>query len=745
MKTPAAVYGEHWDLTNCDREPIHIPGSIQPHGCLIAAHADTREIRIVSENVESILGLDAKSLVGKNLDDVFADESILSQLRGRKFDELVSASPFRLRFTFSNRASDFRAIAFESGEHFVFELEPFSEESEGSHFYHNSRSAVSALQASTSLSELYQAAVTEVRRLTNFDRVTIYKFDEAWNGHVLAEAKGSKGDSYFDLHFPASDIPKQARELYKLNRIRIIPDVNYKSASLVGAPDAPALDLSKSALRSISPIHIEYLRNMPATASMSISLTVHEQLWGLISCTHMSGPLNLSFETRAISELIGQFVSALLPLRDAEEARVRAVSALEKQSQLLSAMSNDDDFAVGLMRERSEFLKTVAASGGAIYSRGDYRVVGQAPDPQALVEITRWLDSLPKSEIYQTESLPEHLPQIANLKETACGLLAFPVSSAQSSYVMWFRPEVSQTVTWGGDPRKPVVITNGQAQLHPRKSFEAWKEVVQNKSLPWTKDDISAALLLRKGILEVVMKKLERISLLNRELERSNTELDSFAYAASHDLKEPLRGITNYAGLLSRSLKSVVTKEDSSRFGTIMRLTERMEDLINSLLDYSQIGRAEMMVRTTDMNEVVRAAIDSLRTRVEESHGSVEIESELPPANCDRAQATAVFTNLISNAIKYNNSSKKEVRIGFKVEKGEPVYFVRDNGIGIETDNQKTIFQIFKRLHGKDEFGGGTGTGLTIAKKIIERHGGHLWLESSPGQGSTFFFNFGNS
>jgi two-component system, chemotaxis family, sensor kinase Cph1 len=168
-----------------------------------------------------------------------------------------------------------------------------------------------------------------------------------------------------------------------------------------------------------------------------------------------------------------------------------------------------------------------------------------------------------------------------------------------------------------------------------------------------------------------------------------------------------------------------------------------MEALINSLLDYSQVGRSEMSVRPTDMNEVVRGALDSLRARLEENSVKIDLQQSLPVVTCDRVQALEVFTNLISNAVKYNDQEAKFVKIGCQENADEPVFFVQDNGIGIEDDNKNSIFQIFKRLHGKDKYGGGSGTGLTIAKKIIERHNGRIWVESEVGRGTTFFFSFG--
>jgi two-component system, chemotaxis family, sensor kinase Cph1 len=307
---------------------------------------------------------------------------------------------------------------------------------------------------------------------------------------------------------------------------------------------------------------------------------------------------------------------------------------------------------------------------------------------------------------------------------------------------------VIQTVNWGGNPNKPVEVTDdGETRLSPRKSFERWQETVQGCSLLWRACEIEIVTELRSLIVGVILKQADDLAEINLELERSNSELDSFAYIASHDLKEPLRGIHNYSNFLMEDYAQVLDADGVDKLNTVVRLTQRMEDLINSLLYYSRLGRAELTHQLTNLNEVARLAIDTLSISQPQSQIEFRLLRSLPTISCDRTQISELFTNLLTNAIKYNDKAEKWVEIGFtQSDSGDPqdpslyTFYVRDNGIGIPPQHLERVFQIFKRLHTQDQYGGGTGAGLTIVQKIVERHGGKIWVESTLDQGSTFYF-----
>ncbi len=747
MNTDAARVGQEVDLTNCDKEPIHIPGAVQPHGVLLVLSEPELTLTHVSENALDILGVSAQALLGTPFGELVEPalrESLEASLRSERLKQL---NPLKVVRRVDGEERFFDGIAHRYQGHLILELEPSSEKASVPFlsFYHAVREALSRLRDARDIQELCETAVQEVRRMTEFDRVVLYRFDAEWNGSVLAEARDPRADPYLGLQFPASDIPRQARELYRLNWLRIIPAVRYTPARVLATPEAGArgpLDLSFSVLRSVSPIHLEYLQNLGAHASMSVSILKEGRLWGLISCTHVSGPRYVPYELRTACEFLGEVLSSLLSVKEGSEDYEQRIRSRSLHAALLERMTREVDFVSGLLGQELDLLDLVHARGAAIHFHGRTTVVGTAPSDEQLAGLLEWLGTRTDGDVFVTDRLAHEYPEAEAFQDVASGLIAAPLSRGRTSYVLWFRPEVVQTVNWGGNPTKPVEVEGGQPRLHPRKSFELWKETVRGKSLPWKPYEVEAAAELRKSIIDVVLQRSEELLKLNTELERSNVELDAFAYAASHDLKEPLRGIHNYTSLALREVGDTLPAPTRSRLDTVVRLTQRMESLINSLLHYSQVGRTELSLRETDVNEVVAQVLEVLRPRLEEARVEVRITGPLPPARCDRVRLAEVFTNLITNSIKYNDKAERWVEIGAGPDGVEShvAYFVRDNGIGIRPEYHDTIFRIFKRLHGRDKYGGGTGTGLTIVKRIIERHNGRIWLESTPGQGSAFFF-----
>jgi chemotaxis family two-component system sensor kinase Cph1 len=748
MKTEAARVGQGVDLTHCDKEPIHIPGAIQPHGALLVLREPELTVTHVSENAPAILGLPAGQLLGSRLGELVEPsvrEPLEASLRSERARQL---SPLKVARRVEGTERFFDGIAHRHLGQLILELEPSSEKASAPpflSFFHVVREALSRLRDAPNLQELGEAVVQEVRRMTGFDRVIIYRFDAEWNGSVIAEARDAKADPYLGLHFPASDIPQQARELYRLNRLRIIPTVDYAPARVLALPEAQAegpLDMSLAVLRSVSPIHLEYLRNMGARASMSVSLIRDGQLWGLISCTHLSGPRYVPYEIRSACELLGEVMSSLLSGKEGNEDYDQRIRAKSLHTALVERMAREVDFVSGLTGSESGLLELVHAQGAAIHFHGRTSVLGTAPGDAQLAGLLAWLGTRPDEEVFATDRLAREYPEAEAFQDVASGLIAVSMSRGRNNYVLWFRPEVVQTVEWGGNPTKPVEVEDGQLRLHPRKSFELWKETVRGRCLPWKPYEVEAAAELRRSIIDVALQRSEALLKLNTELERSNVELDAFAYAASHDLKEPLRGIHNYTVLALREAGEALPPTPRERLNTVVRLTQRMESLINSLLHYAQVGRMELSLRKTDLNKLVAQVLEGLKPRLEEARLEVRIPQPLPSAWCDRVRIAEVFTNLITNALKYNDKAERWVELGAVPDGDEArvAYYVRDNGIGIRPEYHDTIFRIFKRLHGRDRYGGGTGTGLTIVKRIIERHNGHVWLESTPKEGTTFYF-----
>jgi two-component system, chemotaxis family, sensor kinase Cph1 len=428
------------------------------------------------------------------------------------------------------------------------------------------------------------------------------------------------------------------------------------------------------------------------------------------------------------------------------------------QSRFIHTIANSQILSDSLSQNPRDLLDLVGATGAVFYEKSKITSFGNTPPQEMIPDLISWIhQQIGEDSIYSTDTLVKHYPLLVPHKDISSGLLALRISQAQQSYILWFRPEMIQTVDWAGDPSKSSQVPDDPTQrMTPRKSFALWKETVQLTSMPWKPYEIDAALMLRSRIISIVLQKNDELALLNAELERSNIELDSFAYVASHDLKEPLRGIHNYSTFLIEDYGDQLGPEGNKKLATLMRLTQRMEDLINSLLHYSQCGRAELLFQSVNLGEIVEAVLDVSKIS-QPSPTRFRLPRPLPTVQCDRTQVTELFSNLIRNAIKYNNRAEKWVEIGhflpeevtpkmlklLSLESPQPVFFVKDNGIGIRPNHLESIFKIFKRLHNPGQYGDGMGVGLTIAKKIVERHSGHIAVESTLGEGSVFYFTLG--
>lgn len=736
------------DLTNCDREPIHIPGLIQPHGVLLVLQSSL-EIIQVSKNTEAVIGRQPEDLLGKPLSDLL-DQTQIQRIQQCLSEDFESVNPLRLSINIPEGPIDFDGIVHYWGGVVVLELEPKKapENLDFFDFYHQVKEPITRIQKAPTQLEMCQVVVKEVRRITGFDRVMVYQFDAQGAGCVIAEDT-DQDTPYLDLHYPSSDIPKQARQLYTLNWLRLIPNADYQPVALTPThnplTDQP-LDLSLSVLRSVSPIHLEYLENMGVAASMSISLLQDQKLWGLIACHHLT-PKFIPYHIRTICEFIGQVTSAELANKVVSEdsEHKRQVKAL--QTQFVEALAQSSHFLEGMTQLRSQLLDLVNATGAVVCSGSQLIAVGETPSEPEVYALLNWIKPHLHDSVFETQSLAKHYPAAESFQAIASGVLALEISRIHNNYMLWFRPEVIQTVNWGGNPNKPVEVQlDGSLRMSPRQSFDLWQETMRGCSLPWQSYEVEAVTELRNLIVGIVLRQADELAAMNVELQRSNEELDAFAYIASHDLKEPLRGIHNYANFLMEDYGDVLQDDGVQKLQTLVRLTQRMEDLINSLLYFSRLGRTDLIRQPVNLDELVQQVVATLTIARPQSGIDFRIPQPLPVIEGDRAQLTELLTNLISNAIKYNNKSEKWVEIGWIPELVDErptnayTFYIRDNGIGIRKEHLERIFQIFRRLHGRDEFGGGTGVGLTIARKIIERHGGRIWVESTPDQGSTFYF-----
>ncbi len=739
-------------LTNHDRKPIHIPGSIQPHGVLLVLSPQL-DILQVSNNTLEYLGKTTQELLSQPLNILLGQEQV-AVIRHCWTKKIGSTTSYKVSITTLNTERYFDCIAHRTEDVVILELEPIDSKSELSFlsFHALVNEAIAQMQKTSNLTEFLHLVATEIREITAFDRVMVYQFDRNKAGSVVAEAKREDLPPYLGLHYPATDIPAQARDLYTRSLLRFIPNLTAQPAKLVPIENPithQPLDLSLSVLRSVDSCCVEYHQNMGVAALLVISLIQEQQLWGLISCHHHT-PKHISYELRQICEFLGRIASSELTHKVNQLELDYKVKLKSLQSEFIESISQADNFIDALIKPELRLLDVVSASGAAVCLDNEITLVGATPDIEQVSALIEWADTQVKDNLFSTNSLPQLYPDGIAVKDTASGLLLLRISQVRRYYILWFRPEVIQTVNWAGNPNEFIHLADDTLTLNPRKSFAKWQETVRLTSLPWKPCELDSAIALRNAIVGIVLSKADELAKINLDLERSNRELASFAYAASHDLKEPLRGIYNYSTILLEDYGQILDDDGIDCLETVVTLSVRMETLINALLRLAQLGKAQLRKQAIDFNELLNQLIDVFRASRQDSQLlDIRIPRPLPTIQCDSVLVNEVFSNLIGNAFKYNDKAEQWVEIGYLVSneqqtKGQAslasVFYVRDNGIGIPAHHRETIFRLFKRLHSQEKYGGGVGAGLAIVKKIVELHNGRIWVESTVGIGSTFYF-----
>ena len=525
------------DLTNCDREPIHIPGRVQSFGCLLAVSTDWI-INHASENVEAMFGAPAAALIGQPISGLLSPDAI-RDIRSR-MQLMAGADAVERIFGLTPLADDdrqFDVALHVSGRSLVMEFEA-ADTARRLDYASYVRPMIDRIRTPGSVEELCWAAAAQVKLLTGFDRVMVYRFHPDDSGEVIAEAKRPDLEPYLGLHYPASDIPAQARALYTRNMLRIISDVNAEGVPVVPAvnPRGEPLDLSLSTLRAVSPIHLEYLRNMGVGASMSISIVSRGALWGLFACHHMA-PRVLSYDVRTAAELFGQMFGFVLDQTEADIAQRQSERVRRLHDQLMIQLADGETLKDNIETISRAVSAIIPCDGVISWVDGALERSGRTPTDDEFSGLVRFLNTNAASEIYATDRLSEVYPPAADFVDRTAGLLALPVSRRPRDYIVLLRREVATTVTWAGDPDKPVTAGPNGVRLNPRKSFEAWREDVRGRSAPWPSHELEAANALRVTLLEVVLRLSEEA---NQERARAQERQELLIAELNHRVRNIL-------------------------------------------------------------------------------------------------------------------------------------------------------------------------------------------------------------
>ena len=508
-------------LASCEREPIHTPGSIQPHGILLAASMHDLRITHVSANFEASTHLSTRGVLGSSLASVLGQDACAAILAALDSESYAPANAIVVDLPFLRQGRR-NVLAHRIDDVLVVEMEDASQAGEQETTLYRAHVIIQGLRRASTLEQLCNGAVNEIRALTGYDRVMIYRFTEAGHGQVIAEDKRADLATYLNLHYPASDIPQQARRLYLLQRVRMIADMVYQPVPILADPafeGEATLDMTLCGLRSISLAHIEYMHNMGVAATLAISLIRDGQLWGMVVCHHLT-PRKPSTAVRSLCDVIGQLLSLLI----VQVAEGEKLKKNIEQQKLLKHIGDSLDRAPtvtqALRHSADELLRLVHADGAVIRLGGQQHMLGCiAQEGSKVTKVGALIKRLQfdcGDELTAIDAVGERYPEFSALRHLASGILFLPIANNAGDAIIWFRGELAQAIEWAGDPRKSVDISPESGRVSPRKSFDAWREVVKGRSLPWAVADLGAALDLRRlissGLLHNAEAHLARLS-----------------------------------------------------------------------------------------------------------------------------------------------------------------------------------------------------------------------------------------
>jgi light-regulated signal transduction histidine kinase (bacteriophytochrome) len=489
----------NFDAEFCGKVPLHQTNLIQPHGVLLVVKKDDLTVLQGSENADAVFGKPVTEIVSATLDSILSKDDITS-LQSRFRDGVTGKLPF----SFSVGASRFLSLVEQYEQYYLLEIEkePLKNGNETSFVsvFQDVKLGMTAIEACTSTEETCLVAAREFKRLSGFDKVMIYRFDKDWNGDVLAEESEPGMESYLGLKFPASDIPRPARDLYKKSPYRFIPTIDYEGVKLypvINTLTHSFTDLSASHLRSVAAVHIEYLRNMKVAASMSVRILNDGELWGLVACHHRT-PRYLSYEVCSVFELLSGVVSAKISAVQNRDSYAYRSAKQGLQQRLMEAVLSDG----GLRSEKEILMQLLDADGVAITGGRHIETAGRTPGRQEIEDLVYWLQANAVAGLYHQPALPSVYEAAEGYADTGSGLLALPVEIDKGDFVLAFRGEAVQTVSWGGNPNEALQFESDGLKYHPRASFKIWQQTVRQTSAPWRAETLEIAESIRNFLVE---------------------------------------------------------------------------------------------------------------------------------------------------------------------------------------------------------------------------------------------------
>lgn len=723
------------DFIACHEEKIHIPGYIQNFGYLIGLDSVTKQIKFLSENISEIFSLDI-SCFGKTLDDC---AGLISPIIGsdnyKNLDHICEkdTTVFLDKITIAEK--HFHLSTFCQEKTIFLQIEKVFEHDNQQNYVTRKYESINN---SKTEADIWENLLTSFADTINYDRMMVYQFLEDGSGIVVAERKKEDIESYLHLHYPESDIPQQARELYLKKRKRILSNADSKPVAILSNSEE-AIDLTYSNLRALSPVHSQYLKNGGATSSFSTSIVVNDKLWGLVTCQNIKSK-HIDLMNRIRAEVFTIIAANTYTALQAKQSLELSIELDKKNAQLMQKFLQFDDLNVALHENIEEIRQYPDADGLAIISADKVETTGATPSNDNILKIRDWFkNDIAENFFTSNEFRNKYFPEIEN----AAGVGIAFLDNTKKELLIWFRKELNEDILWAGNPEKSFesVVENGQEKMmiSPRKSFAIYKESVRGKSTPWQNKDLLAMKKIVEIVLEASHNQFIKVKDLVDELKKVNEELDSFSYTISHDLGTPLTVMKLNAQMLLA--KNRENENLQTKLTGIINEIDGMAEMMRDVLLLSRAKSQEIQLEKIPTESVIA----KINSDAKMSYGTPDtkiVVKDCPEVLADKTLLYQVFLNVITNAVKYSSQQENPaVEIGGEVIGEDVIYKVSDNGIGIQKGQDEKMFKIFNRMDNAKNFKG-NGVGLSIVHRIMLRLGGSITYESAPNQGTTFILKF---
>ncbi|PSR55725.1 hypothetical protein AHMF7605_20560 [Adhaeribacter arboris] len=731
------------DLTNCDTEPIHIIGRIQPHGFLLVIDKATHTVEQVSDNLSAYLSHDPENVINRLLSTLLTPEEY------RFITEIINQELFVQPQIISWQGQPFFGFFHFSDGKIILECEPYTNQRDNDQLKHNNRVALLSQQLNQmeDLADVAEIVAITMAKALAYDRVEVIQFDPEWNSEVIGEAHNASLPAYLGHHFPASDIPAPARELLLKKHIRQIPDVNAEAAEIIpyhNSVTGTPTNILLSELRNPSEIHLEYVKNMGVAATISFSILVKGKLWGLISC-HNVVSVYLNVWQRQVGDLITKtFANVILSLQEKRDVKQWA-RYRHNEELLIKQINQSKDIQAGLLHQDLNLLAITESTGAALFLGNKFTTFGQVPTEEQMLYLINWLATNEVERLFCTRELSKRFPEAIAYRNVASGLLALEISRYNKEYLLFFKPEMQETRIWAGNPEQPKMGID--LRLHPRKSFEKWEEEIQGKSLPWSLNEQEITQTLLKDIIAIQLRnQATELESLNKglntvagKLQAKNNQLEDFALIMSHNLKSPLNNING--------LHQVYQQEPNPEMAIMV--LDRIKLVSNNMAETIDDLNIILKNRTDNqlpweeiyLPDLIQKETQNLAAVIEQTDAEVQTNLQAPVIYLPKIYAESILHNFLSNALKYRSSNRKPCIQVKSWLQNEHIYLsVTDNGLGMDLNRMgNKLFGLYKTFHRHEQ---AKGLGLYLTKMQIEALGGEVQVTSELDKGTTFTVSF---